>query len=391
MNPKLVKARTQLVLSHPFFGCLLLNCKFIETEKVPTAATNGKDLLYNSEFINTLTNEEIMGLLVHEVCHKMFFHTQRLNERHPQLWNIATDFAINIIVKDARFILPAGGLYDDQFRGMTADEIYNILYEKMPKDPQGGKSKDKSDEQQKNDAAKAAGVNPDDVPDHMDGSEVPRDEASQREQEAEIKSQIAQAATLAKQSGKLPTGIEKLVGNLLQAKTNWRKEMRDFVQQTAKTDYTFRRPNRRTMAHDLYLPSLTGEEIGSIVIIFDSSGSIYGATKTVEKFVSEMNSIIEDCLPQKVVVFYADTRVVHTQELEKYETLVPEIKGGGGTAFSDSFKRVDALPERPLAVLYFTDLYVDDFGESDIPTMWCVYDNKNPVKPPFGRVIQLED
>lgn len=392
MSVKLQRAKTKLVLSHPFFGCMLLSCRMIETDQVPTAATDGRDLYYNPKFISSLKYEEVMGLLAHEVMHKVFMHAFRRKSRNPKLWNIACDYAINLILKDEDFILPEGGLLDKQYAGMTSDEIYNkILEEAMDKAANGQSDNGGGGGSSQEEAIEIYLGGLDEIPDHLKEKAQALTPAEQHELESDIKTQIAQAAQQAKQAGKLPASVSQLVGELLKPKVDWKKQLRDFIQQTAKTDYTFRRPNRRTLVHDLYLPSMTGDEMPNIVIAFDTSGSIYGAKKTTAAFVTEINSIIEDCCPAKVDVVYADAAVCHTQELAKHETLIPELKGGGGTAFSETFRWIDNLDEKPAAILYFTDLYVSDYGNTDIPTLWCCYDNSSPPEPPFGTVVIIDE
>lgn len=462
-NNLIVKARTKLILNHPFFGSLLLSSKMIETPGTETIQTDGIHIYYDPTYINKLKPEELQGELAHNVCHKMFMHSFRLHERNPQIWESATDFVINGLIKEAGMIMPEGAIQSDKFKDKSADEVYKILYEELQKqqkqksqqqqgsgspDPngtpgEGGQGGDEdndhgqdsqgqnegqpSDQQQENnddngnqhDRSQSGEQNgqteqsnpqqlqdaisrevrrmlsnygsTDKIPQHLRSPE-PKDAAGQAELEHEIKTQIAQAAALAKEAGKLPGSIKALIGEILEPKVDWKKELRDFLVQTSKTDYTFKRPNRRMMAHDLYMPSLTGLEMPPICIMFDTSGSIFSHKKTVDTFVSEINSIIEDCVPEHVDVIYVDTRVAGHDVLEKHELLEPNLRGGGGTAFSKAFKYVnEKLDTQPAAVIFFTDLYVSDFGECDLPVLWCVYDNPQPDKPPFGQILVIED
>lgn len=380
MSEALKKARTHLVLKHPFFGCLLLSCKMTEDNSIPTAATDGKDLYYNTDFIGKLKHEELMGLLAHEVSHKMFLHVPRKGSRDMRLWNVAGDFAINLILKECGLILPAGALYDEKFKGMTSEAIYDLLKDKIDEKTKGGASEDN---------ALKGELNGGDLPDHLkEGPEL--SEAEQAELEADIKTQIAQASAMARAAGKLPDSIARIVNDVLKPKVDWKKQLREFILETAKNDYTFRRPNRRLMAHDLYMPSLTGTEMPPFALAFDTSGSIYGNQDSLETFVAEINGIIADCSPLSVVVVYADTKVAHSQELEQGELLEPEIKGGGGTAFSETFDWLNEHETDFAGIIYFTDLYCSDFGETDTPTLWAVYDNPKPSEPPFGQVVQIE-
>lgn len=392
MSLELKKARTKLVLNHPFFGCLLLNCKMQPDESVESAATDGQDIFYNEAYLTKLKHEEIMGLLAHQVGHKMFMHTSRLQNREVKIWEMATDYVINGILKAEGMILPAGFLHNTDYADMSAEEVYKKLKEETDNQQKkdSGSAGDAESEGRDQALSKATGGGA--VPNHLK-EEKSRTQAEQTELEGQIKSQIAQAAQMAKQAGKLPASIAGMITAILAPKVSWRKQLRDFVTETAKSDYTFRRPNRRMMAHDLYMPSLTGDEMPPLALIFDTSGSIYGDQKTLNTFISEINSIIADCRPMSVVVAYADTRVVHHQELEQGEELVPELKGGGGTAFGPAIRWIDEYEEEFAGIIYFTDLYASDFGFSDTPTMWAVYDNKNAKQSdvPFGRVILIED
>lgn len=56
LNIRLAKAKTALILEHPFVGTIALNMKYILTREVPTAATNGKYIKFNPDFIRELTD-----------------------------------------------------------------------------------------------------------------------------------------------------------------------------------------------------------------------------------------------------------------------------------------------------------------------------------------------
>jgi len=382
MSDKLKKAKTKLVLTSPFFGCLLLGCNITADESVETAATDGLDIFYNPNYIKTLKYEEIMGLLAHQVGHKMFLHASRKQVREEKLWEIATDYVINHILTEDNLVLPAGFLHNSKYAGKTSEEVYKLLEEEANNDQEKNKS-------ERDDAIEQA-IDGKTAPDHL--KKPPQQSAAERiEAEAEIKTQMAQAAQMAKQAGKLSESLAQFITEQLQPKVDWKKQLREFIMETAKNDYTYRRPNRRMMAHDMYLPSLTGNEMPPFAIAFDTSGSIYHDQKLLNTFVAEINSIIEDCSPSSVTVVYADSRVKGHTELEQGDLLVPNLQGGGGTAFSDTFNWIEAHETDFAGIIYFTDLYVRDYGESDTPTLWACYGNPNPPEVPFGQVIKIEE
>src|SRR3954453_19823634 len=133
------KARTALVLDHPFFGSLLFRLRGKESRSVKTMATDCITLYYNPEFVETLTAATLAGALAHEVMHPALHHHVRRSGRDPKGWNVACDFAINPLLVDAGLSLPDGVLLDNRFRGMSAEQIYNLLEsESESKEDSGG-------------------------------------------------------------------------------------------------------------------------------------------------------------------------------------------------------------------------------------------------------------
>src|SRR5215469_3054112 len=124
---RIQKARTALVLDHPFFGSLLFRLKDRPSSAVKTMATDGVSLLWNPEFVDTLNAATLAGTLAHEVMHPALHHHLRRSGRDPKRWNVACDYAINPLLIDAGLKLPEGVLVEDRFRGMSAEQIYNLL------------------------------------------------------------------------------------------------------------------------------------------------------------------------------------------------------------------------------------------------------------------------
>ena len=94
-NQKLSKAKTNLVLDNVFLASLLLGMEFIQDNSIETFATDGEKILYNENFLESLSISEIQFVLAHEVMHAVFQHMFRLSGRDAELWNQATDYVIN--------------------------------------------------------------------------------------------------------------------------------------------------------------------------------------------------------------------------------------------------------------------------------------------------------
>ena len=364
---KLQKVRTKMVIQHPFFGVLLLHCRTLWTEAVPTAATDGKDIYINKEFIEDLSIPQLMGLLTHEIMHKMLLHALRRAEREGKRWNLACDYVINDALLSDGFILPDGGCVSDKYtRHMTADHVYNALPPDTDFPGWGGAEND----------------------DHLlPGNMTP---SEQNQLAAQIREQVAEATIIAKQAGKMPGNIERLVTKLLEPKIDWKEQLRHFFNTVSEDEPTFVRPDRRMLVHDLYMPSLTGQKLGTVGIVFDTSGSIYHHKEAVDAFCAEIKNIVNDIGVTETHVFCVDTRLVSHETYDEHDELEFNLKGGGGTAFNEAFQGILDM-ELPIeALLVFTDMEIWDIEQLPeiAPTLWVSYGKTN-IEQPFGEKINL--
>ena len=81
-DQRLVRARTQLLLNHPFFGSLAVRLKLLPGD-LPTMATDGRGIVYNPQFVQQLKPAELEGVLAHEVMHCALAHHCRRGNRNP--------------------------------------------------------------------------------------------------------------------------------------------------------------------------------------------------------------------------------------------------------------------------------------------------------------------
>jgi predicted metal-dependent peptidase len=105
--------------------CLWL--KVVPAPGFPTMATDGRRIVYNPAFVEKLSQAELEGVLAHEVMHLALAHHCRRGERDAQLWNQATDYAINPILINNGVTLPKDALIDPTFADLGAEEIYARL------------------------------------------------------------------------------------------------------------------------------------------------------------------------------------------------------------------------------------------------------------------------
>ena len=133
-NLKLTKAKSQLSSKHPYFGMLASRLKHEENAKLTSYASNGERFLYNPAYIQKRSNDELFFILTNCVMHHILAHKNRKLERKGYLWQLATDFAINSMLKKNKFKIPDGANFNNEFRNMYAEEIYEILKKQIKED-----------------------------------------------------------------------------------------------------------------------------------------------------------------------------------------------------------------------------------------------------------------
>jgi predicted metal-dependent peptidase len=142
---RIQKARTALLLDHPFFGSLLFRLGGQASGAIETMATDGVSLFYNPAFVDTLNAAELAGVLAHEVMHPALQHHTRRGDRDWKRWNMACDYAINPLLLDAGLTLPKDVLIEDRFRGMSAERIYNLIDERQDQDSSNSEEENRDD------------------------------------------------------------------------------------------------------------------------------------------------------------------------------------------------------------------------------------------------------
>lgn len=379
ITEKISKARTHIILDHPFFGSMIMRLKMVEDEFCPTMGTDGKKIIYNPAFVEAITIEELKGVIAHEILHVGFGHHARQQSREHKKWNVACDFPINHILESSGFQLPKGALRDDNYGKMSAEEVYSKLPKNQQDKGQGGKSQSGEGE------GNGQGGGGYDMPewgtvDKYDGHDA----------EAEVqrwKVQMSQAAKVAKAQGKLPASLERFVVEYLEPEVDWKTVLHDFVSRVAQNDYNWSRPNRRYASTGFILPSLHNLEMGDITVAIDTSGSI--SEKELTVFASELNGIM-DTHKVTVNVLYADAEVNAVDQFTSGDTLEFRAVGGGGTDFRPAFEYNNDHFEDCACFIYFTDMW-GAFPDNppEYPVLWIDVDGS--MDAPWGTHIKYKE
>lgn len=391
--------------------------KDAKEKKTVTAMTNGLDVTYAEEFVDSLTDAEFRFLMLHEAYHCMYKHLitwEWMYDIDPSLANQACDHVINLKLLAAAddpgvgksFItMPDCGLADPQFTGMDSAEVFNALRKSKqqqqpqpPQQPNQGQGQQGQGQPQpsQGQGQPKPGQGPGQPKQGFDDHDWEGAKALTDEEKAEIGRKmdeaVRQGALLA---GKTGTGGNRDINELLEAKVRWQDALREYVHAIcAGSDFsTWRRPNRRFVSAGIYLPSSISQTVGEIVIGIDTSGSIGGPE--LSQFLGECAAIFMSVRPEAVRLLYWDTQVCrderYTQDQLDQITKSTKPAGGGGTTPSCVPQYMNANNIKPDVVVMLTDGYVgSDWGANwPSPVVWCVVGNKS-AEATTGKTIHVE-
>ena len=385
----LITARVGLLLKASFFGNLATRLKLVNADEwCATAATDGRNFYYNTRFIKMLRPKEVEFLFGHEVLHCVYDHFGRRGDRNPQLWNIADDFCVNADLKKhhvGEFITSVPCLYDHKYDGMSAEEVYDILYEKADKIDINDLLNKMIDDHMDGDDEQDGGGSGDG--DEQEGKGRPRLTKEERQQiKDEIKEAMLAAAS-ASDAGNIPAGVKRLIQDLTEPKMNWRELLRMQLESTIKSDFTWMRASRKGWHMDAVMPGMKVDPMIDIAIAIDASGSI--DERMLKDFLGEVQGIMDSFPAYKIHVITFDTDAYNPAQYDSDnldDICDYEVAGGGGTDFTcifDYLKREEIEPKR---LVVFTDgLPFGSWGDPDYTETVFILHGTTTIVPPFGN------
>jgi len=358
-------------------------------DDVPTACTDGRNTFYGRDYMAKQASNKRKGVILHENLHKAFRHTtvwRHLFKENPTIANMACDYVINLMIMDGdnNFVsLPDGALLDHKYKGLDAGTVYRMIKEEA----KGGTVHVKRVGDQEGKDVPVV-----EVSNELDEHDWESAEGMTNEEKEALAKDIDQAlrqgAILA---GKMSANVPREISEVLQAKVDWREAMREFVTSFCvdKDESTWRRPSRRWIGQDVYMPSMIGESVGRIVIGIDMSGSI--GDEEVGQFLGEVKKICETVKPEGIDLLYWDTRVCQHEKYEQdqLDNLISSTKprGGGGTDPQCIVNYMDKKKIKAECAVILTDGYVGSWGEGwTCPTLWGI---TTDVTSEIGKTVRV--
>ena len=345
-----------------FLGSLMCSLHFMWSKELPTAGTDGVKLVWNPDYFVSLPPKSRTTDLSHELWHVALLHNVRRGARDHEIWNIACDIRIDLMLEKMGFTFEGinGVDRDKKYTDWIEEDIYDDLIKNPPfKLP----------------------------PCTCCASKMPD---GKNEIQSTINSvvQAVHQAKLAGQAGNLPGAIEETIKQFLEPVVPWEVVLMKFFTDLLDEDYTWARPNRRYQ--DIYLPSKFTDDgrLEHLVYYLDVSGSI--STNDIIRFNSELKHVFETLKPQKITVVQFDTEIQKIDEFKEGDPFT-EIKviGRGGTSLVCVREHIQEV--KPTAAVIFSDMMVYPMQplDFDIPVIWIVINNKS-VTAPFGTTLHIK-
>lgn len=395
---RIIVARVGLLLRHPFFGNMATRLRIQAADEwLPTAAVDGRNLYFNTQFFNAMSNKEIEFVIAHEILHCVFDHLGRRTwqDRNldPVLSNIAQDYVVNnLLIRDRIGTEPTlvDCFKDVKYAGWTSEEVYDELFQQAEKNGKEfleslGSMLDEHLDLD-SDSVEGEGKN--------GGKGKPKySKKEMKKIRDEIRDGMLSAAQTAG-SGNTPSEVSRLIKDLTESKMNWRELLRQQIQSTVKHDFTFSRPSRKAWHTGAVLPGQKFNETIDIAISLDMSGSI--GDDQAKDFLSEIKGIMDEYRDYQIKLWCFDTKVYNEQDFTADtgdELLNYHVVGGGGTDFMTNWTYMKDHDIQPKKFIMFTDGYPwDSWGEDDYcDTIFIVHGHHNKnLQAPFGITAHYE-
>lgn len=389
---RILLSRMRILNHHGFFGLLLMHITFSVDENIKTAATDGERIIFSPEFIDTLSDNELDFVMMHEILHIALQHCMREGDFNKELYNMACDIVVNsnillenhmdkssITLKqygESIHIAPNG----EEGYKYTAEQVYGMLTKNV---------KDIYTNNMRNDEETCQ------WDDHSYWGSC-EDNALLKDIWTKYLEDAAQSISFREQSksyGMLPEFAKRILNSCKKAQTDWRTILNEFIQSEV-CDYSFFPPDKRFSESEFFLPDFNEreEKAENILFMIDTSGSM--TDNMVTAAYSEVLGAIEQFngrLSGWLGFFDCEVKGVRSfSDSKEAKKILPS--GGGGTNFNTIFEYVNKyMYDKTLtSIIILTDgnaPFPDENITQGVPVLWLL--NNFEVEPTWGKVARI--
>lgn len=363
-----------LLLRKPYYGYIATQLKIeenaaIDDLKVLVGPTIR--LLYNKNWLESLSESQAYGVIIHEILHLIFLHCTLYEGKKESLWNLACDLAVNEHIDQS--MLPDDYITVQRINSKlcfqledkkTAEYYYTRLlqYEsRLDFSLKQGKS-----------ILKLPGE------DEFTITSLEKPETSDINLNA-AKTSIEEITREAAKEGEIPgairTYIEEVYGHV---EVDWRNVLKKYISGKGymRQKKTMKRLSKR---FDDTPGNIRTKGLNALIAV-DESGSI--SDDDILTFYTELK-LIKRLTKCQLMITRFDTTCSKPVPLDKYLKIRNRVKSGG-TDFKDVFRVADSF--NCMLVILFTD------GDGLMPetvqqkVLWVLTSDKRRVMP-FGDVV----
>ena len=383
----------------------------IFTKDIPNACTDGLNIVFNPDWFFSLKLAGRVFVAGHEILHNVYRDVEFLRQcqlsgkvpmhdgttkpfDNAQMQQFM-DWRINALLIDSKIGAPPldeknpfkGNFNPKITPNMSLIEIYGKYYKKKPDN--------KDDGEGEGDGSGSGGFDELLPPGSTMGKDPDQAVTERNEKAEQWTTEVGVAAKIEaeRKAGKMAASLARMFAEILEPEIPWIDHIETLIRRkTGSGGKTWKRPDRRFIAHGLYLPTKTGFGAGHIVVWGDTSGSIQGPE--LNSYIGELSGIIADCAPQRLTVLWCDAAIHYADELETAEDLMA-VKcrgtgGGGGTCMQPVMEWIGEQDTKPEVLICFTDGYVTfPKQEPSFPVIWASVLPKGAVQFPFGDVVYI--
>ena len=424
--------KRKLLAKYPRFSSEIAvsNIEFKENLKYHTVATDGKNVYVDPNYFESLSENERIFTIAHEIMHIKFMHMFRLKDkdgkkRDPDLWNIATDAIINANLERDGFTIKEGYVNMPEALNYSAEELYQKLLEekeKKQKEQQNEQKQEQEDEKNSNKGKSDKDENQNSNEEKLQGDDHSLWEDAFKQQNSKEKEQKDKQSQNQEENDeqqidmnfdergefednrkekreKFKSRREKTqkdirsakeetikLGNIGESKEaiDWKVLLRREVEKT-ETIWS----QRRSIAENNFAYRLEENDLedeAETEVMIDVSGSV--DENMVKGFLRQLKPLLKE---SKLQVGCFDTKFYGFKNIQTLKDINNfSIPGGGGTDLDLPVRSFSK--KREINKIIFTDGYgympKEDLKKENV--IWLVYGKKN-FQPCCGKVINITE
>lgn len=374
------------------------------------ACTDGSNVMFNPKTFFAYPLKQRAFICAHEIVHNVFDDVGTIERLRgtshitctdgaefpysEDIMQKVMDYRINALLVEGRIgQMPPDALYDPDI-AKAKEGIYDIYGRVYKQDENGGPGGNgKGGPGSKPGTGNSDGNNGFDNAVQPPGTSTPGQTPQTRNQQQwQMETATAQRMEQQRTHGNMSAALKHLFDEILQPTVPWTDYIEVICKRLIGTGaYTWKKPDRRFITRDLYMPGRSGQGAGWLVVWGDTSGSIGEAE--LNKYLGELRGVIEDTHPARLTVIWCDAAIRHVDEITDMADLenvkARGVGGRGGTSVEPVFEWIsEQRGEVPDMFIGLTDGALS-FPEKPLyPTVWATVDKS--AEFPYGEVVGID-